>query len=209
MTIWTVLRIVGIAFAVLIILGLIGEVLKYVFTLLNEEQNSPEKAILTAPLNFIMKSLPASVVSENGVTVAYKHAFSISLIADDEETFIQKTDEKIREILRANPRANFQELASSLDIIVSSVQVSSVQPGTSSQTERLLTVFDTTILYRFNTAKEGAAIGAAISELQRQITEILSANPAADLFRYEDALGITIANIQRKKERPTQKGFNG
>ncbi|MDR5727780.1 MAG: hypothetical protein RB191_10165 [Terriglobia bacterium] len=204
MTIWTVLRIVGIGFAVLIILGLIGEVFKYVFTMLNDKQNSPEKAILTAPLNFIKKSLPSSVVSENGVTVAYQRALTISILEDDDKTFIQKTDERIREILRANPSADFHQLASSLDIVVSSVQ-----RGTPAHTDRLMTVFDTTIMYRFTTAKGGAAIAEAILELQKQVTEILLANPAADLYRYEDALGIAILNIQRKKELPTTKGFNG
>jgi hypothetical protein len=72
-----------------------------------------------------------------------------------------------------------------------------------------LTVFDTTIMYRFASAKSGGAIGDAVSEVQRQITEILSANPTADLYRYEDALGITITDVQRKVRRPTEKGFNG
>jgi hypothetical protein len=207
MNIWTILRYTGIALAIYIAGGIIASLIlkicKSVSEKLNDEQNSPEKALFSSALNFAKRSLASSVVSQNGVTIAYQRALSISLLEDD-EPFLRKTDEKIREILRLNPEADFQQLAPSLEIVVSSVQ-----RGTSSQTERLMTICDTTILYHFNTAKDGAAIGAAISELQRQITEILSANPTADLFRYEDALGITIANIQRRKERPTTKGFNG
>jgi len=66
----------------------------------------------------------------------------------------------------------------------------------------------TIVTWRFSDSNIQKATAEQIRAIEERIQPILTANPNADLTRYESALGIEVVDVQRKGPIPG-KGFMG